>query len=304
MAEKAWHREEPREVRPFFRTIKAEEALDGCGIRLFEDSEVQNEASFDLDEVDFKRLTPVIHIVLADPALWLPNGMDQDDLELVLIARHSFLKRSELVQRVTLGKTIPNEWAVGNEVLNRMGEGRNLELTLALCLRTDRKPAPGSPFIVGAWLARKAFLLRSRNMPSLFDLRTLKDEEWVAKGYPAKTLYAVEYVGGIDTELDDGASVATVWIHIDAHNKMVSSTLGQSIQPMLAAEIISSILLTSFDEWKDLDTVEKGSALASVLKQLGKEMPLTLAGLKSLTAHPPLLKATLQDRLSAVIALK
>ena len=304
MAATAWHREEPREVRPFFRAIQAEEALDGSGIRLFDGTDVRYESSFDLDEIDFKKLAPAVQIVLTDPTLWLPSGITKDDLELVLIVRHSFLKKSEVVHSTALTEPLPTEWSVDFAVLERLGGGRNLQLTLALCLRTDRAPAPGTPFVAGHWLARKSFLLRSRTMPTLFDLRTRNDEEWIAKGYPAKTFYAVEYIGGIDTQLEEGASVATVWVHIDAHNKMVSSSLGESMQPMLAAEIISSILLESFKEWKDSEDVEAASPLATLLKQLGKEKPLTLAGLKTLVANPPMLKGILQDRLSVVNALK
>lgn len=299
-----WHREEPREVRPFFHAIEAEEALDGCGIRLFDGTEPRMETSFDLDEIDFKKLRPALQLALVDTQLWLPTGLAADDLELVLIARHAFLKRSELVHSTGLEEAVPNEWIVGPEVLARIGGGRNLELTLAITLRTDREPAPGVPFVAGHWLARKSFLLRSRTMPTLFDLRTRRDEDWVAKGYPAKTFYAVEYIGGIDTELDEGASVATVWVHVDAHNRMVSSSLGEAMQPSLAAEIISSILLESYKEWKDVEAIESASPLSTLLKQLGKEKPLSLGGLKALVANPPLLKATLQDRLSVVAALK
>lgn len=85
---------------------------------------------------------------------------------------------------------------------------------------------------------------------------------------------------------------------------MVSSSLGEALQPALAAEIISSINLESFKEWKDSDVVESASPLSTLLKQLGKEKPLSLGGLKTLVANPPLLKATLQDRLSVVASLK
>jgi hypothetical protein len=304
MAKTAWHREEPREVRPFFHAIAAEEALADTGIRLFDKGDVVLESSFDLDEIDFKKLSPIVYVVVADPAKWMPEGIEAIDLELVLIARHSFLKRSEVVHRGKLGDGVPSTWSVDADILERLGGGRNLQLTLALCLSIDREPAPGSPFVAGHWLARKSFLLRSRTMPTLFDLRTRTDEEWIAAGYPAKTLYAVEYIGGIDTELDEGASVATVWLHLDGHNKMVATSLGESLQPMLAAEIISSILLESFKEWQFLDAVDLASPLATLLKQLGKEKPLTLEGLKSLVAKPPALRAMLQDRLSVVTALK
>lgn len=241
----AWHREEPREVRPFFETIQAENALADSRIRLFRGGEAFSESSFDLEEIDFQKLDLGVQPVLAAPALWIPAGLKASDLEVVLIARHSFLKQSEVIERFAVTESAPPEWEVTKDVLERMASGRNLELVLALCLTSDRSASPGSPFVVGHWLAQKTFLLRSRANPALFDLRTRTDQDWTAAGYPAKTLYAVDYAGGMADEMEDGGSVATVYMHIDAHNKMVTSSLGDTVQPILAAEIMLSILLES-----------------------------------------------------------
>lgn len=303
MATKHWHREEPREVRPFFATIDAEQCVEGSSIRLFASGEILADTSFELDEIDFKKLAPIVYPVLAAPATWMPAGLKEKDLELVLIARHGFLKRSEILASCSVAH-VPSSWPVDTETLSRLGGGRNLQLTLAVCLRHDRTPAPGSPFVPGHWLAKKSFLFRSRTMPTLFDLRVRNDEEWVSANYPPKTFYAVEYLGGIDSELDEGASVATVYVHADAHNKMVSAAIGESLQPMLGAEIITAILLESFKDWQAAESVDPASPLATLLKQLGKEKPLTLQGLKTLVQRPPLLKATLQDRLSVVATVK
>jgi len=101
MAATVWHRTEPREVRPFFHALEAEQALEACGISLFEDEEIIRDNAFDLDEIDFKKLVPVVHLDIADAARWLPKGISKQDLELVLVARNSFLKRSEVVQSVS-----------------------------------------------------------------------------------------------------------------------------------------------------------------------------------------------------------
>ncbi|ANK87413.1 hypothetical protein AMJ97_CH03889 [Rhizobium sp. N1314] len=304
MAAEAWHREEPREVRPFFQSVQAEDALTSTGIKLFENGDVLQDVSFDLDEIDFKKLQPTVSIAIAEPKQWMPAGLKAQDLDLVLVVRHGFLKRSEIVHRTRLSDGAPSSWEIPAEVLERLGGGRNVHITLALCLSHDRSPKPGSPFVPGHWLAKKTFVLRSRTIPTLFDVRTRTDEEWVAAGYPPKTYYAVEYTGGIETELGEGDSVAIVWVHADAHNKMVSSSLGECLQPMLGAEIISTILLESFKDWKESTSVEPASPLATLLKQLGKEKPLTLDGMKSLVGRPPLIKAMLQDRLSVLAALR
>lgn len=299
----AWHRTEPRDVRPFFETAKAENALDDSGIRLFANDDTLFDTSFDLDEIDFQKLEPIVYINMVAPEIWMPEGLASGDLELVLIARHAFLKRSEVVARHSLSATIPAEIVIEPDLLERLGGGRNLQITLALCLATDRDPVPGTPFVPGHWLARKAFLLRSRTMPALFDLQTRTDEAWKAAGFPAKTFFAVDYAGGIAGEMEDGSSVATVYVHIDAHNKMINSPVGDALQPMLAAEIILTIMLMSFADWKDLDSIDPASPLATLAKQLGNDSPLGLDDLKKLGNDTAKLRALLQDRLSVVRAI-
>ncbi|MER8701346.1 hypothetical protein [Mesorhizobium sp. M1273] len=301
-----WHREEPREVRPFFQAQKAEDALQASAIRLYKHGDVSIETSFDLDEIDFQKLDLAVHPVLADPSNWMPAGLTSDDLEVVLVATHSFLKRSMIIERYTVGDgDPPDRWNIGSDVLSDFAGGRNLELSLALCLRSDRAPIPGAPFVGGHWVARKTFALRSRSAHTLFDLRTRTDEDWIAASLPAKTLYFVEYAGGIAEEPEEGGSVATVYIHLDAHNRLVSSpALGEAFQPMLAAEIVQSVLSDSYDDWKDLQAPHPNSPLTTLLKQLGKENAMKLEDLKSIVASPARAKALLQDRLSVVQSLR
>jgi len=300
----AWHRTEPREVRPFFETAQAENALVNSGIRLFANGDTSQDTSFDLDEIEFQKLEPAVHPVMVDPAVWMPEGFKTDDLELVLIAKNSFLKRSEIVARCPLGEPVPTDYPIEPDLLTKLGGGRNVQFTLALCLAADRPPVPGSPFVPGHWLARKTFLLRSRTLPELFDLQTRTDEAWIAAGYPAKTFFAVDYAGGIAGEMEDGSSVATVYIHVDAHNKMVNQPIGETLQPILATEIIHSIVTTSRSEWKDLDAYVPSSPLETLAKQLNGGEAMPIDALKKLAADHSKLRAILQDRLAVVRGIK
>lgn len=304
MATETWHRAEPREVRPFFDTISAENALGSCSIKLYEDSEFSVDTSFELDEIDFQKLAVTLSLKIADPKTWVGSNLKPSDLELIAVARHGFLKRSDVVLRVNLGQKLPSHISVDPKTLARMGGGRNTQITLAICLAEDRPPQPGTPFVSGHWLAKKTFVLRSRTMPTLFDLRIRKDEDWIAVGYPAKTFFAVDYLGGIETELDEGSSVATVWVHADAHTKLTTSPLGDTVQPLLAAEIITAILLDSFDDWKDKTAVHVNSALSTLLEKLGGEVPMDLSELQMLSANSSKLRATIQDRLSVLSVLR
>lgn len=299
-----WHRSEPRDVRPFFR-VDAEQALDETTIRLFDDGDALPDDGFDLDEVDFQRLAPSILPVVVEPAAWLPTGFSANDFDLVVIARHSTLKRSEVLHRQSLADAIVPEVAVSKNVVDALAGGRNAQFITAICLADDRAAQPGAPYIVGHWIARKTVSLRPRTNPTLFDLRTRSDEEWSNAGYPAKTLYAVDYSGAIEVESDEDApSVATVYVHEDAYNRMVSSPLGSQVQPLLAAEIITTILQLSFKEWSKLDAAPPGSPLARFHEEFSKSGEVSFDQLKDLVSNQaPKLRAVLQDRLGATRAL-
>lgn len=300
-----WHRTEPREVRPFFQIQSAEDSLRSCQIKLFKDGDTSTETSFDLDEIDFQKLEPVVFPSVVKPESWLPSGFGASDLELVLVATHPFLKRSDVLANLPLSDTLPNQWTISPDVLSRFAGGRNLKLTVAICLRGDREPLPGSPFVVGHWLAQKTFSLKSRATPTLFDIRTRTDEEWIAAQFPSKTLYFVEYAGGIADEGEEDTYVARVYVHIDAHNRLVSSAnLGDAFQPFLAAEIVLSILTESLSEWKDLEAPHPTSPLATLLQQLSKDSPMALNTLKNAVTTPGRARALLQDRLAVVQAIK
>lgn len=301
-----WHRSEPREIRPFFAAAKAETALDLSGIRLTEGGDVTQDTALTIEEGDLKALTPVILPAVVNPQLWMPTDLSPAEVNLVLLARQPLLKRSEVLGRYPLDASIPEELEVPPETLAAMGGGRNTQFTLALVLVGDRIPHPGSPFVVGHWLARKTFNLRASSNPVLFDIRTRDDEEWIKHDYPAKTLYSVDYQGGMEAPADDSSgSVAIVYVHAEAHTKMVDTKLGDALQPLLASEIITTILQLSLNDWESLSEPPPGSALESVMKQVQKTVPITLSDLAKMTrSQPSLLRAHLQSRLAVLHSLK
>ena len=299
-----WHRTEPRDVRPFFR-VDAERAVDETTIRLFEDGDALQDDSFDLDEIDFQKLAPTIYPKVADVTAWLPDGFSAADFELALIARHATLKRSEILHRQSLADPVVAEVSVDKRIIETLAGGRNAQFVTAICLAGDKPPQPGAPYVVGHWVARKAISVRPRTNPTLFDLRTRSDEQWKLAGYPAKTFYTVDYAGGIEVEADEDApSVATVYIHENAYNRMTTSSLGMQLQPLLGAEIITTILQVSWKEWSKLDVAPPKSPLARFHEEFNKSGQVTFEQLKDLVSNQaPKLRAVLQDRLGATRAL-
>lgn len=301
-----WHRSEPREVRPFFAAQKAEAALEESGIRLTSDGDVTRDTSFELDDADLRKLEPSVFPALLNTQMWMPVGISEADLALVILVGQSLLKKSEIVASYSLSSAIPAEIQIPPDLLKSLGGGRNTQISLAVVLAADRSPVVGSPYVSGHWLARKTFSLRTRSTPALFDIRPRTDDEWVANGYPAKTLYAVEYASGIESGPDEAPnSVATVHVHVEAQTRLVDTKLGDAVQPMLAAEIVTSILQQSLADWENLKEPAKGSALETLLKQLSKTAPITLPELAvSVKTKPSRVRALIQSRLNVIQSLK
>lgn len=301
-----WHRSEPRQIRPFFGTQEAETALDQTSIRLTPKGEASVSTSFQLDDLELEKFEPLIYPAVSNPIAWLPEGMETSDFEFVMLVRQSFLKRSELILRAPLSEPLPSEIPITRPQLKKFGGGRDTEITVAIALASDREPKPGTPFIGGHWVAKKSFQIRTRTSPVLFDIRPRTEEEWVANGYPAQTLYASEYLSGIEGSGEEGNnSVAVVYIHSDAHDRLVDSKLGDALQPMLAAEIIASILTQSLPDWESLETAPEGSPLEKLVGQLSEDKSLKLSELAAMVkTKPSHARALVQSRLGVVQSLK
>lgn len=301
-----WHRSEPRAVRPFFSAKAAEEAVYGSTIQLSEGAEPSGETLFNLDEFELRKLAITVKPILADAKGWLPDGYTAKDFNLVVVARNSLIKRSIVLANDLASSFHGKAVELLPEQTEEMGGGRNLRLTVALCLNSDKPPKTGSPFVVGHWLSSKTFTIREKSLATYFDVRSRTDKEWEEAGYPAKTFYSVEYSTGISDEPADESStgIAVVYIHVDAYNRMAGGErIGDVLQPILTVEILAQILEQSRDDWIQLSEITKGSPLETFTKELKGTDLATLDGLKSTIEKPYLLRAILQSKWNVLSAV-
>ncbi|MCW5665455.1 MAG: hypothetical protein KIT35_16605 [Piscinibacter sp.] len=126
----------------------------------------------------------------------------------------------------------------------------------------------------------------------------MDDAGWMAMGFPPKTLYYVDYYGGVNEPASKDRPIAKVFVHADVFKKLAADNLPKMSRPMmafLAAEIPCQILAVSYPDWKDAEGVEPRSPLAAFLKRINRIQPCTLPQLKQLVDQPgmPRLKAIL-----------
>lgn len=297
MSKVNWHKSAARDVRPFFGAATLENSLDAAEIKLFDDAQFSVETAFIVEPQHTEKLALTIRPNF-NVAQIVDGSLKKGDLVLAVTVVQPFMKKTCIVTTLPLSGKIPEEIAVGDEILAQLGGGSNVNLEVALCLGKRLTKKPGSPFLLGHWLSKKRFTLRQPKLAEEFDVQPMDDQGWKQMGLPAKTLYYVEYFGGINEPAAKDKQMAKVRVHVDVHNKLTletNSRLAKPMMAMLAAEISCQMLAASFSDWESAEEVTPQSPLAAFMKRLNNVQPCTLTQLKDLVKAPgmPKLKAML-----------
>lgn len=253
-----YHKSATKDIRPFFAAATLEEAVDGAKIRLFEDQPFTDASTFSIEEQEVQRLAIVVKPNISEATL-AGGAIPRNKLALAITAVNPFLKKTVLVQKVSLAKEAPDEVVIDAEVLERLGGGANMTIEVVLCLASALTKQVGKPFMEGHWLSKKSFSLRPPKPAEDFGVDEMGDDGWKAMGFPAKTLYYVEYYGGVNEPANKDRSIAKVYVHSDVYKKLAADNLPKMSRPLmafLAAEIPCQILASSYSDWKDSDDVE------------------------------------------------
>jgi hypothetical protein len=128
----------------------------------------------------------------------------------------------------------------------------------------------------------------------------MTDDEWKALGFPPKTLYSVDYLGGFNEPAAKDRQLAKVRVHADVFKKLTvdsNQRLAKPLMAVLAAEITSHILEASLQDWDNADEVTKQSPLAAFLKRINRIQKCDVGLLRDMVKEPgmPRLKAILQS---------
>lgn len=298
MSSSKYRKSATKDVRPFFEVAELEKCLQEAQIRLFEGQDFTAEAAFTIEEQDVRRLSVAVRPNITEAVLDSAS-IARAELVLAVTAVNPFLKKTVLVQRTSLKSDVPGDIAVGSEVLKQLGGGSHMTVEVALCLAAGLRKEPGKPFMQGHWLSKKIFDLRPPKPTEDFDVEPTDDATWKALGFPAKTLYHVEYYTGFNEPANKAQPIAKVRIHSDVHKKLAADNLSKMTRPMiafLAAEIPCQLVAASFNEWKDVKAPEPRSPLDAFFKRLKRLAPgCTLADLRRMVEAPgmPRLRALL-----------
>ncbi|MEJ8835585.1 hypothetical protein [Ramlibacter sp. AN1133] len=282
-----WRKSAARDVRPFFGAIALTESLNRAELRLFADGKFSAEPAYLVEPSAAERLA--LSLRLNFDANVDFGTIHKNDLVIAVTAAQPFLKKTQLVATLPLSKGLPPELEIGDEVLAQLGGGANIDVVVVLCLAKRLEKRPGSPFLLGHWLAKKSFSLRAPQVAEEFDVDPTDDETWAKLGYPPRTLYAVEYLGGMNEPAQKDGKTARVRVHADIFKKLTGESNQKLARPVLgnmAAEIACQMLAASFPDWEGAEEVTQHSPLSAFIKRIEKVQPCDLDGLKKLVREP------------------
>ena len=290
-----WRKSATKDVRPFFGAATLESSVESAEIRLYEDGAFMTDTAHAVEPSDSQPLDIVIRPNLSLPA---EMPMAKGDLVLAVTAVQPFMKKTIVVATHKVSGKLPEEIGVGSDVIDKLG-GSNVTIEVALCLGRQLVKKPGSPFLLGHWLSKKSFAIKTPKLAEAFPIEPMTDEQWKLSGYPAKTLYTVQYIGGFNDPVGKDSHLATVRIHADVHKKLTLESAQRLAKPMmasLAAEITAHIIAASVSEWEGADEAANGSPLSAFLKRIERIDPkFTFEKFKEFAKEPgmPRLKALL-----------
>jgi hypothetical protein len=278
-----------KEIRPFFGLATLENALDHAQIRLFEDQPYTDANSFTVEEHDVRRLNITLRPNIDAKAL-ISGSASAKKLLLAVTALNPFMKRTALVLKLPLANnSAVDEVCVGAEMLDSLGGGSSVTIEIALCLAQHLPKKPGSPFLLGHWLSKKTFEIRPPKLSEEFDVAPMDDKDWIAMGMPPKTLYFIDYCGGVNEPANKDRPLAKVLIHSDVFKKLSvdsNQKMGKPLMSFLAAEIACQILAASVSDWKDIDQAEQRSPLSAFLKRINRVQSCSIDQLRKLVEEP------------------
>lgn len=286
----AWVRSQPKTLRPYFGAEAAAELLAQTELVPGVGDEPLRDERLIVDDARMAAMTPTLHLHLDEAQLDAALGERRSAFELVVSLRTHQMFRRELVARYSLAHTAPETIEIPPALLHDAKRSGLFEVGVAICLAGDRPPEPGWPTQVGAWVARRRFVIGLDRTQSAFRILPLKQDMIDRWKLPQGTFLHVVIDRDLNAVLDEGDTCATAYV---AERLLGKASAGKpALAALIESELICAVLTAPDNGLDSADTVMPGSPLAAILTGLREGAPLTLAELKHLIAEPARLRAT------------
>jgi hypothetical protein len=281
---KAWHRSEPETIRPFFAMRAAESALDDAAIVRRPGEDPQLEPVVALEDHEWDEISPILLPSIHASSLLAAVGASAEALELALLLRDPTFKRRRLVKRWPVTGALPKQIEIEREWLDDFGHGREIHLTLAVCLVRPLRDAPGLPTVPGSWICQKTFELRQSRWQSRFPVEELTEEHAKAFGIDPAALLFVDYVGNINEIDENNAPVARAYVNADVYRRLTSGAKSEALLELLEAEIVAAVILAAATDIADAQEIVHDGPLDRILRNLSEGEPMAPDELKRMLA--------------------
>jgi hypothetical protein len=282
---KTWHRSEPETIRPFFEVRGGERALDHAAIVRRPGEDPQYGPVVPLEDHEWEEIAPRLRPSIDAASLLSALAAHADAFELALLVRDPTFKKRGILGRWKVTGTLPEEIEISRTWLEEFGHGREIHLTLAVCLASPLPEAPGVPSVLGSWVCQKTFELRPSRLQSQFPVEELTADLAQCFGVDPGALLFVDYRGDINAIDESGSPVACAYVNSDIYRRLTSGARSDPLLSLLEAEIVAGVILAASEDIEDVEEVVDDGPLDRILKNLSGSDPMPLDELKRMLAH-------------------
>jgi hypothetical protein len=263
---------EQREIRPFqsieeldqffeeMVLIVGDQAISpGAGLRLDEDEYLRCGVQLQLAN-DRSKLTD-LHRTLSKKRGGSPLnalGLTLEDLELVVIARSSYLRIVDIVDRRSLAEVLNGESLVDVSGSPRRDSLRSpragCEITAMVCLARSLPPGPLRPWRAGTWLSQTRFMLSAASSFSGFTPRPMDAAKKSELKLPPTTARYITM--GLASPIDDSVDEDSLQMYVDVElvalmSAMPRSRASKALQQQLFVDSITAVVRAAKDNRAD-----------------------------------------------------
>lgn len=202
-------------------------------------------------------------------------GVELRDLELVVTASSRYLRRVDLLTRVTLDSLSPSISLASGErplTLRTARTGARVEVFVCLARTIDQRPL--RPWRRGTWLARASFSIVGADGGGLFRLRPLDEHDRLRLGLPKGCARFVELTGSA-TQPGSDESTVTVWLDPGLLGRLSlqpDTPAARAFQIETFLDVVRAVLARARDEGLRHATIEalQHSLFLDVLESLAQ----------------------------------
>jgi hypothetical protein len=279
-----WQKQESRPVRPF---RSAKDFLNDVGFRMYADEVFKTDEAIQTGDIELGKLALAVRVPPGVLNFEELVGVPTSLLRLVVTVEDRTFKDSEVASSIPMSEvgTSVRVLELDAEAVERLSWAGETRVHVAVVLAEARSGSEvGTAQRVGAWVARKTFLIGKIRDTAAFAIHAVDPEYFVKLGLPAGTTYLVEIA---DPDLNQPSENLPDLIKVSlakaVHSALArdeESSMAKALIKSIYVDVVTTVLATGYSNLSS--DVQPDSIIQVVTAKLAKSTGLSAERLRQL----------------------